>query len=258
MRGGTDDNARTSGSEMGLSPHARGNPAQSKDHLMGLGPIPACAGEPQWFAGCVDRMRAYPRMRGGTSATRRGLPSQMGLSPHARGNHGGSGAGVWALRPIPACAGEPGAESLGGSAVGAYPRMRGGTARQQPARQLVMGLSPHARGNPASKGCSINSLGPIPACAGEPADLMHGSTSPWAYPRMRGGTIALSPEGTDLMGLSPHARGNQHVHWVVAAGQGPIPACAGEPWSTSWHSQKSRAYPRMRGGTCRPWPSSAA
>ncbi len=67
MRGGNDDTAHLSPRPEGLSPHARGKPAELNTIKQLLGSIPACAGETfpdlpgQWTTW------VYPRMRGGNS-----------------------------------------------------------------------------------------------------------------------------------------------------------------------------------------------
>ncbi|TXT36589.1 MAG: Uncharacterized protein FD135_4175, partial [Comamonadaceae bacterium] len=50
-------------------------------------------------------------------------------------------------------------------------------------------------------------------------------------------------------GLSPLARGNPSGEFVQSAGNGPIPARAGEPLMLDHILSHSRAYPRSRGGT---------
>ena len=107
MRGGTRYRSAGQGHLRGLSPHARGNLDDAVIHHALAGPIPACAGEPACAAPCSNCVRAYPRMRGGTTTRTVALPCFTGLSPHARGN-----PMIWSIRssasgPIPACAGEP-------------------------------------------------------------------------------------------------------------------------------------------------------
>ena len=66
----------------------------------------------------------------------------------------------------------------------------------------------------------------------------------WAYPRMSGGTVPSTLRGLEVMGLSPHERGNPGVPYdpwsrgglsphergnlknisVMVGGKGPIPA----------------------------------
>ena len=91
----------------GLSPRVRGN----LDHIAiadrAVGPIPACAGQPNMRVSISRFTRAYPRVCGATSPESTRLRGGWGLSPRVRGNlpyknKGGVGAG-----PIPACAGQP-------------------------------------------------------------------------------------------------------------------------------------------------------
>ena len=100
-RGGLDMAKRYGG----LSPRARGKPAEPGSRLQLLGPIPAGAGETRRLRACRRRCTAYPRGRGGNYpspilitalwAYPRGrggnwccpcfAPCAVGLSPRARG-----------------------------------------------------------------------------------------------------------------------------------------------------------------------------
>ena len=86
-------------------------------------------------------------MRGGTGRKVADANKVQGLSPHARGNQLDEMTKPLKPGPIPACAGEPlhGLRCI--SSFGAYPRMRGGTATIAFLKQMLLGLSPHARGN---------------------------------------------------------------------------------------------------------------
>ncbi len=249
MRGGTFRFSVPHHHGTGLSPHARGNRSVVSHMARGVGPIPACAGVP-WRCRCRALVaRAYPRMRGGTGGVVSSRLITSGLSPHARGNQRGQKCGGARQGPIPACAGEPVLHQLKLNAVGAYPRMRGGTPPAALPTQQRVGLSPHARGN---RGAHIDDFaieGPIPACAGEPFSecSLKGLTT--AYPRRRGGTFGGVSWGGPRGGLSPHARGNLCDAGACQAATGPIPACAGEPCPACSPCAASRAYPRMRGGT---------
>ena len=66
-------------------------------------------------------------MRGGTKVHSLHGLANWGLSPHARGNLGLTVERPAAMRPIPACAGEPPTRATWGRCSWAYPRMRGGT-----------------------------------------------------------------------------------------------------------------------------------
>ena len=66
---------------------------------------------------------------------------------------------------------------------------------------------------------------------------------------MRGGTETEGLKDYGFLGLSPLARGNLTGWPYVDAQGGPIPACAGEPYSRHINRAHSGAYPRLRGGT---------
>ena len=196
---------------------------------MPLGPIPACAGEPDQTWRKVRAYGAYPRLRGGTEPTFNGLFSVEGLSPLARGNPVLGQRRLEPVRPIPACAGEPRPPLRRRGAAWAYPRLRGGTTGS--ARLLILkpGLSPLARGNRLPLPPRWTSWGPIPACAGEPSSRTWVWSACRAYPRLRGGTAVSTWPYTLRRGLSPLARGNPWARMGRGRAFGPIPACAGEP-----------------------------
>ena len=113
----------------------------------------------------------------------------------------------------------------------------------------MWGLSPRVRGNLRCKNPHRLLPGPIPAGAGEPRLACRAQSFGWAYPRGCGGTETLYFLQISLRGLSPRVRGNLETQTLWAAGQGPIPAGAGEPASSSDHHLPDRAYPRGCGGT---------
>ena len=152
----------------GLSPRPRGNPGARTGRRGECGPIPASAGEPS--AGDRHRTgsRAYPRVRGGTSAGMYPIPLVEGLSPRPRGNPSRRPASDRKIGPIPASAGEPIFRRLYVRSSRAYPRVRGGTRRPASGYGCRRGLSPRPRGNRRRMGRGSCSNGPIPASAGEP------------------------------------------------------------------------------------------
>ena len=192
---------------------------------------------------------AYPRMRGGTSTALRTIQWCRGLSPHARGNRKLKNRMDRPHGPIPACAGEPQNRGRDRGRKRAYPRMRGGTPFLRSTGAGSGGLSPHARGNQGCLPVVLGIAGPIPACAGEPIGFRPLTRIAAAYPRMRGGTCSRSAAVSALLGLSPHARGNRTGIVWAGNGDGPIPACAGEPKGPKRRGPQAWAYPRMRGGT---------
>ena len=171
MRGGTVKRVLMDNQGAGLSPHARGNRVGALRCTHGFGPIPACAGEPYFQMERCSCDWAYPRMRGGTQRALLMALNGEGLSPHARGNRDRLVRGEHSHGPIPACAGEPEGIVPWCQAPGAYPRMRGGTPLEAWLSAIRRGLSPHARGNPWWRICNLYSIGPIPACAGEPGQV---------------------------------------------------------------------------------------
>ena len=169
MRGGTRHLAFFRDGVVGLSPHARGNRKRGDARAEHPGPIPACAGEPTVPPRPIRPPRAYPRMRGGTAVSQPAKGFVAGLSPHARGNPAKKVRPSFCRGPIPACAGEPLSPRLCKTRAWAYPRMRGGTVWDGFDASGSEGLSPHARGNLAHIFGKLVEVGPIPACAGEPA-----------------------------------------------------------------------------------------
>ena len=147
-------------------------------------------------------------MCGGTGASGQAQLGGQGLSPHVRGNLEPVGQVIALPGPIPACAGEPASAAGTTMTLWAYPRMCGGTAWAWRRRWASLGLSPHVRGNLDHHAFAELDIGPIPACAGEPAETSFPAHPTWAYPRMCGGTGLLQRLRVAYQGLSPHVRGN--------------------------------------------------
>ena len=91
--------------------------------------------------------------------------------------------------------------------------------------------------------------GSIPACAGEPARNWCERWQEEVYPRVCGGTGRSVRPTCACRGLSPRVRGNRQAGTVDMNELGSIPACAGEPGSSSLPFQSLRVYPRVCGGT---------
>ena len=96
------------------------------------------------------------------------LKHRFKLSPRVRGNPLSVLAGGHINRSIPTCAGEPGSHREVGVVWGVYPHVCGGTGTASIRLDLLQGLSPRVRGNPAPPHPQIPVAGSIPACAGEP------------------------------------------------------------------------------------------
>ena len=175
---------------------------------------------------------------------------------------------------IPACAGEPSRRSERACCRAVYPRVCGGTNRQQALHTDERGLSPRVRGNRGQRDHLRTGGGSIPACAGEPHNRWQTFLRLGVYPRVCGGTIpsgsleytisGLSPRVRgnrlrqtrvcsrghfDFRGLSPRVRGNRVRRLPGLSETGSIPACAGEPERSGRRVRGRRVYPRVCGGT---------
>ena len=233
----------------GLSPRVRGNRAWRRTPPPCSGSIPACAGEPNAPRLLQGKVRVYPRVCGGTIYEEIAQLRTEGLSPRVRGNPRPATRTSVSSGSIPACAGEPARQSPTSTAPRVYPRVCGGTNSQTYRLHLTEGLSPRVRGNPGAARCLLGHGGSIPACAGEPSARSCWPLRRRVYPRVCGGTLPVDAEGQAFEGLSPRVRGNPALVRVDAAGQGSIPACAGEPRRRGFGAGALGVYPRVCGGT---------
>ena len=150
---------------------------------------------------------------------------------------------------IPACAGEPLGSLKRESTEWVYPRVCGGTVlTPQPGRD-DLGLSPRVRGNPGRLSEAGGRRGSIPACAGEPAMEADWKLRRQVYPRVCGGTKKDRDLGLRADGLSPRVRGNLQHRLDALQNVRSIPACAGEPTTSSRSICPGWVYPRVCGGT---------
>ena len=187
--GGTNPCASPVTTGVGLSPRVRGNRNAARGVAVRIRSIPACAGEPLLKVLVMVQFPVYPRVCGGTAATKPSDITSTGLSPRVRGNRTLRNMRRTVRRSIPACAGEPLElrTKLAHSAV--YPRVCGGTRLYSHHVWLNWGLSPRVRGNPRSGSLRTHILRSIPACAGEPAYSIAMAMPREVYPRVCGGTL---------------------------------------------------------------------
>ena len=156
----------------------------------------------------------------------------IGLSPRVRGNQSSS-----AVRIAPSVT------------AGVYPRVCGGTPSQSTICHSRRGLSPRVRGNRQARARSTARPRSIPACAGEPPVRTATARLGRVYPRVCGGTYAMTSTSSASRGLSPRVRGNRQRRGRRGRGGGSIPACAGEPTWRQPNVPSRRVYPRVCGGT---------
>ena len=247
--GGTLSPSEPPRGPVGLSPRVRGNPSEPPPGPVLRRSIPACAGEPLICHLPNRHHRVYPRVCGGTRQQRATRMRPWGLSPRVRGNRRTANTPRCRNRSIPACAGEPDTliyQTPGGEV---YPRVCGGTLYHKESGYKYRGLSPRVRGNPLDLDLAPNTVGSIPACAGEPPGRRLSPSPSPVYPRVCGGTV---PGGAILnpgQGLSPRVRGNRRLAGGGAVRPGSIPACAGEPRRQGIRIAALEVYPRVCGGT---------
>ena len=151
--------------------------------------------------------------------------------------------------PIPACAGQPDDCYIRRVFAGAYPRVCGATINGPQINALSTGLSPRVRGNLRRAVFLDCDVGPIPACAGQPARERAAGRTYRAYPRVCGATHRMFVRPILDWGLSPRVRGNRNLDDGRHAPFGPIPACAGQPLRPGARRSEHGAYPRVCGAT---------
>ena len=69
------------------------------------------------------------------------------------------------------------------------------------------------------------------------------------YPRLRGGSAEGKAPALEGEGLSPPTRGILNLLAYYNAGNGSIPAYAGDPAAIPLTARLARVYPRLRGGS---------
>ena len=150
----------------GSSPLARGTQQKTHPVRVGLGLIPARAGNTRFMSSSRTGCWAHPRSRGehvkwaqknqdvkGSSPLARGTPSKLVYSPNPLGL-------------IPARAGNTGVTGAATAGVGAHPRSRGEHPALPAGDSSDTGSSPLARGTPKIVHYPTEREGLIPARAG--------------------------------------------------------------------------------------------
>ena len=251
--GGTWGMSAISPRNDGLSPRVRGNLGDKFGQRNQGGSIPACAGEPVMVPGLARLRKVYPRVCGGTRPRSSRNRNAGGLSPRVRGNRQRHRRRLRNGGSIPACAGEPGGQECLVLCRRVYPRVCGGTIRDESIASDMGGLSPRVRGNLDTGLLRSRWQGSIPACAGEPRTSPVDTGLLRVYPRVCGGTTTEVRVLEFGGGLSPRVRGNLGYPLGFGSLQGSIPACAGEPGLAGSPRAGRRVYPRVCGGTIAGW-----
>ena len=236
----------------GLSPRVRGSLGELVGVVVEKRSIPACAGQPRRRLLRQAAAPVYPRVCGAALCVQPRLQGTRGLSPRVRGSPRPARRHRVRLRSIPACAGQPCARAAPAWETSVYPRVCGAAPWESIGSTDTTGLSPRVRGS--RSGC--RHPGPrrwsIPACAGQPQPGSYECPVPGVYPRVCGaacGSGRMRPGGS---GLSPRVRGSLHQTHVHRGHRGSIPACAGQPTSTTGMKESTAVYPRVCGAARRP------
>ena len=259
-RGGAGSHRESQGGIKGLSPPTRGSRGPRRGTIVGVGSIPAHAGEPPWWSPSPWPSRVYPRPRGGAPPPATNPDFASGLSPPTRGSLSGGSIFERDRGSIPAHAGEPPYDFHDPMNARVYPRPRGGASYGADLATGLSGLSPPTRGSPVRHIGREHQRRSIPAHAGEPQprNVMH--RAPGVYPRPRGGAAQGVFGFLDEGGLSPPTRGSLFMFLFLLLNPGSIPAHAGEPETSRSPAELFRVYPRPRGGAAAAsaWASSRA
>ena len=213
----------------GLSPRLRGNLCSAGWWVVLGRSIPASAGEPCSTMPDSRFLTVYPRVCGGTLRRRKTRSYFSGLSPRLRGNPPSCESCRLENRSIPASAGEPPCRAGHTVEIEVYPRVCGGTVRDEQPLPGPVGLSPRLRGNRLQGRRCAGRWRSIPASAGEPGASWTGTEAGWVYPRVCGGTLAGLAIAGIKTGLSPRLRGNLVFRGAKTKVSRSIPASAGEP-----------------------------
>ena len=192
-----------------------------------MGLIPARAGNTGARTHTHRRERAHPRSRGEHRTPNYKEEPAAGSSPLARGTLvPGAGAGRIAGL-IPARAGNTISHASPGSSMWAHPRSRGEHGKVSRLTIIAAGSSPLARGTRGGVMRWRDTVGLIPARAGNTPAISSWVSQIWAHPRSRGEHRLLLAVKQPKAGSSPLARGTLKPAVKRAKIAGLIPARAG-------------------------------
>ena len=207
MGGGNYRSERKPMYRRGLSPRGRGKPRARTPPQARRRSIPAWAGETAQSAASPNARKVYPRVGGGNRVSNTTHRVRAGLSPRGRGKRSTFQSSKWALRSIPAWAGETRLECPTLSIDKVYPRVGGGNRIWRIDIDDGEGLSPRGRGKRSDCRSGVSTSGSIPAWAGETSEAIRTSSTGAVYPRVGGGNLSDDGGSAAHEGLSPRGRG---------------------------------------------------
>ena len=231
----------------GPSPRARGILNAVEGRPIGLGSIPASAGNPADRGAPADMVRVHPRERGESDHRPRARLPAPGPSPRARGIRRRAYPAPMRRGSIPASAGNPPFYLYAARELRVHPRERGESAMGLSAEESATGPSPRARGILDGHAAAADGLRSIPASAGNPSRRRPGSRWAWVHPRERGESTSRCRSAASMPGPSPRARGIPAPARSARRRPGSIPASAGNPRPGRAPRSKAWVHPRERG-----------
>ena len=215
----------------GSSPRMRGTLTSCGRDASEIGIIPAHAGNTPFSSGSMVTFRDHPRACGEHLSMRIQFPLQRGSSPRMRGTH----AGVWVddsqVGIIPAHAGNTANHWLTPDMLGDHPRACGEHSCEMSVLSTSAGSSPRMRGTPVWRHADEIGRGIIPAHAGNTCSSTPIPHAPRDHPRACGEHGSPVDATGDQQGSSPRMRGTPVTGFAWGAGNGIIPAHAGNTQS---------------------------
>ena len=231
----------------GSSPRVRGTLSQVVAQFVGVGIIPACAGNTWRETGAQTRHWDHPRVCGEHPSDTGKLVWVPGSSPRVRGTPLFPSSITRLIGIIPACAGNTSGSSSISQPSRDHPRVCGEHV-VSPAMVLpYSGSSPRVRGTPPEHDPRRPADGIIPACAGNTASALRTPCSAWDHPRVCGEHRLDDQLEEAMPGSSPRVRGTHGEAAHLADHAGIIPACAGNTLALHRGAHSPRDHPRVCG-----------
>ena len=215
------------------------------------GSIPACAGNPLRPPARPSAPRVHPRVCGESISTLRHPGPRPGPSPRVRGIPSSTAPSCSWLRSIPACAGNPWADSNSAQVLRVHPRVCGESLGVPSGMMSPRGPSPRVRGIRERLHRGRRFLGSIPACAGNPSPTRWSTLATRVHPRVCGESGSSDVHQYDTTGPSPRVRGIRGLMPTRTTTEGSIPACAGNPGGGTACGTTRRVHPRVCGESFR-------
>ncbi len=151
---------------LGSSPHVRGTLDADSGVVAAIGIIPACAGNTSWrMTPLAYTSGSSPHVRG-THRSAMSVLSTLGIIPACAGTHRSAMSVLSTLGIIPACAGNTIIITDSECYIWDHPRMCGEHDLMVINSLEDLGSSPHVRGTHQHHYPMPDTLGIIPACAG--------------------------------------------------------------------------------------------